>query len=205
MCIILQFSTSNSRVCIIYGKMENAAEEVRTTDGIRNVLYIMNSGKTKQVNSYAIIVLMTMSLIFSQITVVLTPLEPRYCHKAFRVLKIQKCTQVMCHHIQDNSNLFFFSPLGQECPTSRSQSTERGGRVIGMIYFCVRVHCTLNTKRIYFIFFAYSPSKFDLKFAAGTVTEWESGAPHCMHTATIVMFLHLTRYKSASLAPCVRD
>lgn len=153
MCIILQFSTSNSRVCIIYGKMENAAEEVRTTDGIRNVLYIMNSGKTKQVNSYAIIVLMTMSLIFSQITVVLTPLEPRYCHKAFRVLKIQKCTQVMCHHIQDNSNLFFSSPLGQECPTSRSQSTERGGRVIGMIYFCVK--STLHTKHKKYLFYFF--------------------------------------------------
>lgn len=32
-------------------------------------------------------VLITMSLIFSQIRVVLTPLEPRYCHKAFKALK----------------------------------------------------------------------------------------------------------------------
>lgn len=32
-------------------------------------------------------VLITMSFIFSQIRVVLTPLAPRYCHKAFRALR----------------------------------------------------------------------------------------------------------------------
>lgn len=35
-------------------------------------------------------VLITMSLIFSHIRVVLIPLEPRYCHKAFKALKTQK-------------------------------------------------------------------------------------------------------------------
>lgn len=37
--------------------------------------------------TYAMMVLITMSLIFSQIRVVLTPLEPRYSHKAFKALE----------------------------------------------------------------------------------------------------------------------
>lgn len=40
-------------------------------------------------------VLITMSLIFSQIRVVLTPFEPRYCHKAFRALKTH--TRIQTH------------------------------------------------------------------------------------------------------------
>ena len=40
--------------------------------------------------TYAMMVLITMSLIFSQIEVVLTPLEPRNFHKAFKALKTQK-------------------------------------------------------------------------------------------------------------------
>lgn len=38
-------------------------------------------------------VLITMSFIFSQIRVVLTPLAPRYCHKAFRALRGDTHTQ----------------------------------------------------------------------------------------------------------------
>lgn len=37
--------------------------------------------------TYAMMVLITISLIFSQIRVVLTPLAPRYCHKAFKALE----------------------------------------------------------------------------------------------------------------------
>lgn len=42
--------------------------------------------------TYAMMVLITMSLIFSHIKVVLIPLEPRYCHKAFKALKTHKDT-----------------------------------------------------------------------------------------------------------------
>lgn len=45
--------------------------------------------------TYAMTVLTTMSLIFSQIRVVLTPLDPRYSHKAFKALKEQNTQRLL--------------------------------------------------------------------------------------------------------------
>lgn len=57
--------------------------------------HLKNAQRMLLLETYAMMVLTTMSFIFSQIRVVLTPLEPRYSHKAFKALKKQNTQRLL--------------------------------------------------------------------------------------------------------------